>query len=458
MGTKTTPVDKWIINPVNAFISKSSTGGVVLIISAVVAILMANSPWAHWYHQLWEYKISFGLNDTFHLNKSLHHWINDGLMAVFFFVIGLELKREIVAGELSNPKNAILPIVAGVGGMIFPALIYSFFNGGLATMNGWGIPMATDLAFALGILYLLGDRVPGSLKIFLTAFAIIDDLGSVLVIALFYTADISLVNLGIGVAFLAVLFISNFLGVRNTFYYGLIGIGGVWLFFLLSGVHATIAAILAAFAIPATVKINESSFISKMKAYIEKFTASDPDHSVPTLTSEQLHILDDMETLTKKAMTPLQKLEHDMHPIVAFVVMPVFALSNAGVSFSGNFLEQATSAVAMGVAFGLLIGKMIGIFGVSSLLLKFKWVPPLEGVTYKHLLGMGFIAAIGFTMSLFINELAFSPLGEAGIQNIAQAKIGIIIVSVIGGFTGFFILKSIKKPEKIPDEIIQTGN
>ena len=458
MGTKTTPVDKWIINPVNAFISKSSTGGVVLIISAVVAIFMANSPWAHWYHQLWEYKISFGLNDTFHLNKSLHHWINDGLMAVFFFVIGLELKREIVAGELSNPKNAILPIVAGVGGMIFPALIYSFFNGGLATMNGWGIPMATDLAFALGILYLLGDRVPGSLKIFLTAFAIIDDLGSVLVIALFYTADISLVNLGIGVAFLAVLFISNFLGVRNTFYYGLIGIGGVWLFFLLSGVHATIAAILAAFAIPATVKINESSFISKMKAYIEKFTASDPDHSVPTLTSEQLHILDDMETLTKKAMTPLQKLEHDMHPIVAFVVMPVFALSNAGVSFSGNFLEQATSAVAMGVAFGLLIGKMIGIFGVSSLLLKFKWVPPLEGVTYKHLLGMGFIAAIGFTMSLFINELAFSPLGEAGIQNIAQAKIGIIIVSVIGGFTGFFILKSIKKPEKIPDEIIQTGN
>ena len=458
MGIKTTPVDKWIINPVNAFISKSSTGGVVLIISAVVAIFMANSPWAHWYHQLWEYKISFGLNDTFHLNKSLHHWINDGLMAVFFFVIGLELKREIVAGELSNPKNAILPIVAGIGGMIFPALIYTYFNGGLATMNGWGIPMATDLAFALGILYLLGDRVPGSLKIFLTAFAIIDDLGSVLVIAIFYTADISLVNLGIGVAFLAVLFISNFLGVRNTFYYGLIGIGGVWLFFLLSGVHATIAAILAAFAIPATVKINESSFISKMKAYIEKFTASDPDHSVPTLTSEQLHILDDMETLTKKAMTPLQKLEHDMHPIVAFVVMPVFALSNAGVSFSGNFLEQATSAVAMGVAFGLLIGKMIGIFGVSSLLLKFKWVPPLEGVTYKHLLGMGFIAAIGFTMSLFINELAFSPLGEAGIQNIAQAKIGIIIVSVIGGFTGFFILKSIKKPEKIPDEIIQTGN
>lgn len=442
---KTTPVDKWIINPVNAFISKSSTGGIVLIISAVIAIIMANSPWSHWYHQLWEHKISFGLNDSFQLNKSLHHWINDGLMAVFFFVIGLELKREIVAGELSNPKNAILPIIAGIGGMIFPALIYTFFNAGTTTMSGWGIPMATDLAFALGILYLLGDRVPASLKIFLTAFAIIDDLGSVLVIALFYTSDISLANLGIGVIFLAILFISNFLGVRNTFYYGLLGIGGVWLFFLLSGVHATIAAILAAFAIPATVKINETSFITRMKTYIGKFEAADPDHTVPTLTSEQLHILDDMETLTKKAMTPLQKLEHDMHPIVAFVVMPVFALANAGVSFSGNILEEVTGTVATGVALGLLIGKMTGIFVLPFLLLRTGLVPPLRGVDYRHLLGLGFISAIGFTMSLFINELAFSPLGEAGQQYIAQAKIGIIIASVIGGFTGFFLLKGIKK-------------
>lgn len=442
---KTTPVDKWIINPVNAFISKSSTGGIVLIISALIAIIMANSPWAHWYHQLWEHKISFGLNDSFQLNKSLHHWINDGLMAIFFFVIGLELKREIVAGELSNPKNAILPIIAGIGGMIFPALIYTFFNAGTATMSGWGIPMATDLAFALGILYLLGDRVPASLKIFLTAFAIIDDLGSVLVIALFYTSDISLANLGIGIIFLAILFISNFLGVRNTFYYGLLGIGGVWLFFLLSGVHATIAAILAAFAIPATVKINETSFIKKMEDYISKFKNADPDHNVPTLTPDQLHILDDMESLTKKAMTPLQKLEHDMHPLVAFVVMPVFALANAGVSFSGNLLEEVTGTVATGVALGLLIGKMTGIFVLPFFLLRTGLVPPLRGVNYRHLLGLGFISAIGFTMSLFINELAFSPLGEAGQQYIAQAKIGIIIASVIGGFTGFFLLKGIKK-------------
>jgi len=445
-----TPVDKWIINPVNSFISKSSTGGIVLIFSAIVAIAMANSSWAHWYHELWEYEISFGLGDKLYLNKSIHHWINDGLMAIFFFVIGLELKREIVAGELSNPKNAILPIVAGIGGMIFPALIYTFFNGGLATMNGWGIPMATDLAFALGILYLLGDRIPSALKIFLTAFAIVDDLGSVLVIAIFYTSDISLANLGIAVVFLMILIFANFIGVRSTFFYGLIGIGGVWLFFLLSGVHATIAAILAAFTIPATAIVSETSFINKMKEYLEKFKNADPDHSVPTLTTEQLHILDDMETCAKKAMTPLQKLEHDMYPIVAFVVMPIFALANAGVTFGRDIWESATTTVAIGVAAGLLVGKLLGIFGVSFVLIRLKLVPALDGVTNKHLLGLGFISAIGFTMSLFINELAFSPLADAGLQYIAQAKIGIVIASVIGGCIGFLLLRrgeSSKKDE-----------
>src|SRR5690606_20673979 len=214
-GIKITPVDKWIINPVNSFISKSSTGGIVLMISALLAIILANSPLSHWYHELWEHRIAISFGGEPFVDMTLHHWINDGLMAVFFFVIGLELKREIVAGELSNPKNAILPIAAGVGGMVFPALIYTAFNNGLDSMNGWGIPMATDLAFALGILYLLGDRVPSSLKIFLTAFAIVDDLGSVLVIALFYTSEISMQNLGIGLSFLAAMIPSNWLGVGH---------------------------------------------------------------------------------------------------------------------------------------------------------------------------------------------------------------------------------------------------
>lgn len=448
---KITPIDKWIIDPVNRFISKSSTGGLVLILSAVVAIILANSPWSHWYHEIWHYPVSLTFGDDINLSMSLHHWINDGLMAIFFFVIGLELKREIVAGELSNPRNAILPIVAGIGGMVFPALIYTYFNQGQESMNGWGIPMATDLAFALGILYLLGDRIPASLKIFLTAFAIVDDLGSVLVIALFYTSEISMQNLGIGLSFLAAMILSNWLGVRNMFYYGLLGIGGVWLFFLLSGVHATIAAILAAFAIPASTKINEKYFIDKMKHYLEKFRKSDIDDSVPTLTSEQLHLLDDMESLTHKAMTPLQKLEHEMHPIVAFVVMPIFALANAGVTFSSNFMVDATSSVALGVAVGLIVGKMIGIFGVPALMVRLKLVSIPTGTNYKFLFGLGMLSAIGFTMSLFINDLAFTPLGEIGKNYITQAKIGIIIASVIGGFSGYFFLRSVGKKE-IPVE------
>src|SRR5690606_37316065 len=207
-------------------------------------------------------------------------------------------------GELSHPKNAILPIAAGVGGMVFPALIYTAFNNGLDSMNGWGIPMATDLAFALGILYLLGDRVPSSLKIFLTAFAIVDDLGSVLVIALFYTSEISFVYLGIGIGLLILLFIANYIGARNTWFYALVGIGGVWLFFLLSGVHATIAAILMAFTIPASAKINEPAFVKRMNEYLEKFKNADADNEVPTLTSDQLHILDDIETCTRRALPP----------------------------------------------------------------------------------------------------------------------------------------------------------
>jgi len=444
-GIKITPVDKWIINPVNSFISKSSTGGIVLMISTLLAIILANSPLSHWYHELWEHRIAISFGGEPFVDMTLHHWINDGLMAVFFFVIGLELKREIVAGELSNPKNAILPITAGVGGMVFPALIFTGFNMGLETMNGWGIPMATDLAFALGILYLLGDRVPASLKIFLTAFAIVDDLGSVLVIALFYTSEISFMHLGIGVGALLILVVGNFIGVRSNWFYGLIGIGGVWLFFLLSGVHATIAAILTAFTIPATVKISESAFIRKMTNYLDKFRKADPDHDVPTLTPDQLHILDDMETCTQRAMTPLQKLEHEMHPLVAFIVMPIFAIANAGVTFGDSLVDAIASPVAFGVMFGLFFGKIIGIFGVPTLLMKLRIVPPLEGVTTRHMLGMGFIASIGFTMSLFINELAYKPLGAVGQEYISHAKIAIIFVSLIGGITGYMILKGAKR-------------
>lgn len=433
---KTTPVEKWITNPVTTFISKSTTGGIVLFASALLAIFMANSPWASWYHHIWEHKIGFGIDNKLYLDKTIHHWINDGLMAIFFFVVGLELKREIIGGELSNPKKAFLPIAAALGGMIFPALIYIAFNNSGEAHSGWGIPMATDIAFALGVLFLLGDRIPTSLKVFLTALAIADDLGAVLVIAFFYTSDISLYNLGIGLAVLLFLFIANKSGVRSTVFYGIVGIGGVWLFFLMSGVHATIAAVLLAFTIPADAKVNESAYINKMKSFLDKFKKADPTEA-PVLTAEQLHILEDMRIITKQAMTPLQRLEHGLHPFVTFIIMPIFAFANAGVTFSNNIVSEATSNIALGVALGLIIGKFIGVVGVSALFIKLKIADLPNEMNFKHLAGVGLLASIGFTMSLFVTSLAFENQ-----EYILEAKIGIFIASFVGGILGFLILKN----------------
>lgn len=430
---KITPIDKWVIYPVNRFINKSTTGGIVLFISAVIALILANSPWQEAYHDLWEYKIKFGI-DGYVLDKSLHHWINDGLMAIFFFVVGLELKREIIGGELSSPRNALLPVVAGLGGMVFPALFYLIFNSTGEAQNGWGIPMATDIAFALGVLFLLGNKVPTSLKVFLTALAIADDIGAVLVIAFFYTSDISFNSLLFGSVIMVVLIVSNLVGIRNTIYYGILGIGGLWMAFLLSGVHSTIAGVLAAFTIPANVKIDEFDFSEKMNKYLEKFKDADPNN-VPTVTPKQLHILEDMRTLSKLAMTPLQRLEHAMHPFVTFVVMPIFALANAGVSLSSDSVNSSTNYVAIGVVVGLMVGKFIGIVGVSSLLVKLKIAKLPEGMNFKHLIGVGFLASIGFTMSLFVANLAFTNT-----ELIQQAKIGILIASLVGGLLGFLFL------------------
>ena len=436
-----TPIDKWVIQPVNRFINKSTTGGIVLFVSAVIALILANSPWQEAYHHFWENHIKFGIGD-YVIDKTLHHWINDGLMAIFFFVVGLELKREILGGELSNPRNAILPVAAGLGGMIFPALLYLVFNTTGEAQNGWGIPMATDIAFALGVLFLLGDRVPASLKLFLTALAIADDIGAVLVIAFFYTSDISYVSLLVGSAFLLLLILANVLGVRSTVYYGILGIGGLWMAFLLSGVHATIAGVLAAFTIPATVRIDEIGFVEKMKMYIEKFKNADPN-GAPTVTPKQLHILEDMRTLSKLAMTPLQRLEHGMHPFVTDIVMPIFALANAGVTLSTETASSTTSYVAIGVVVGLLVGKFIGIVGVSSLMVKLKIASLPEGMNFRHLIGAGFLASIGFTMSLFVANLAFKNN-----DLIQQAKIGILIASLIGGLLGFLFLYFNKSEQK----------
>jgi Na+:H+ antiporter, NhaA family len=429
------PLDK-MIAPVQQFINQEKSGGLVLGLSVVVALILANSPWSENYFSFFEQTFGFTVNGTSYLNYSLYHWINDGLMAMFFFVVGLELKKEIIAGELSNLRKALLPIGTAIGGMVVPALIYFSLNTSGVAEPGWGIPMATDIAFALGVVYLLGDRVPSSLKIFLMALAVVDDLGAVLVIAFFYTSDISFVNLAIGLGFALVMFIGNKMGVKNILFYGVLGIGGVWIAFLLSGVHATIAAVLAAFTIPADVKIEESIYISKISQRLKRFKDIDPNN-LPILSNEQVHILDHIKQETNAAMPPLQRLERLMNPFVTFVVMPIFALTNAGVSFADvKFDTLFSTHITLGVGFGLLFGKVIGVAGTLLLLVKLKVAPFPTGMTTRHLIGLGLLASIGFTMSLFITSLAFTdPL------YLTQAKIGIFAASIVGGTLGYLVLR-----------------
>lgn len=432
---KSAPIDK-ISKPIQKFIQNEKAGGIVLGISVIIALILANSPLSHSYHHFFEHKLGFLFDGKTYLEYSIHHWINDGLMAIFFFVVGLELKREIIAGELSNPRKAMLPIAAAIGGMLVPALIYLVLNPTGEVHSGWGIPMATDIAFALGVLYLLGNRIPLGLKVFLTALAIVDDLGAVLVIAFFYTSDISTISLLIGLAFLLAMYIGNKMGVRSVLFYAILGIGGVWTSFLLSGVHATIAAVLAAFTIPADVKIKENILIARIKKHLAQFTAADPNDKIPTLTNEQLHILEKVSSDTEQAIPPLQKLEHAMHPFVSFIIIPIFALANAGVSVLDIEMEQLFNTnVAIGVALGLLVGKVVGVVGFTWLAVKCKIAPFPEGMNLKNLLGLGLLASIGFTMSLFVTELAFSHE-----EYKVQAKVGIFVASIIGGILGYMVL------------------
>ena len=437
-------VDIYIKDPIQKFISNSSASGIMLFISALLALIIANTPWADWYHHLWHIHFKIGFND-YVIDKDLHHWINDGLMAIFFFVVGLELKREVLAGELSSPKNAILPLCGALGGMIVPALIYMLFNSTGEASNGWGIPMATDIAFALGILYLLGKNVPTTLKVFLTALAIADDIGAVLVIAFFYTSNIDFTSLFTGAVFLVVLITANLIGVRNTLFYAIVGIVGLWTAFLMSGVHATIAAVIAAFTIPSTAKIPENTFTTIIQRLLNKFNDLDTTNQ-PTLTEDQLHVLSRMSKVSNEALPPLQRLEHGMHPLVSFIVMPIFAFANAGVTIKGDFMELIMSPVTLGVILGLLIGKVVGVFGVTFILTKLKIAKLPVGMNTLHLLGASILAAIGFTMSLFISGLAFTnPVYDM------EAKIGILLASFIAGIFGFITIRkanNIQQKEK----------
>ncbi len=441
---KKSNIDLYLILPIKHFIEKKTSVGILLIVAATLAMIVANSPLAEAYHNFWKQYIYIGFED-FVIKKNLLHWINDGLMSMFFFLVGMELKRELMHGELASFRGAMLPVVAAVGGMVFPALIFFAYTQGTDAAAGWGIPMATDIAFALGILYLLGDKVPLSLKVFLTAIAIVDDLGAVLVIAFFYTSEISMNNLAMGAFFLFVLFMANRVGIRNTIFYAVMGIGGLWLAILLSGVHATIAAVLAAFTIPTSKKINTSLFLrkarllsSKIKRYRLK-SKSKEAHTDEMITET----IEKFSQLTEDATPPLQRLEHALHPFVSFIVLPLFAFANAGVTIDAESFSFFQSPVTLGVILGLIVGKIAGIFLFTKLMVLLNVCMLPKGIGWKHVFGVGFLAAIGFTMSLFITDLAY----ESEIYE-TQAKMGILSASIIAGLLGYFYLKIIGNPNQ----------
>ena len=372
------------------FFSTEQSSGIILIIATIISIAIANSAWGESYSHFWHTKVGFDTG-SIHLKYSVEHWINDGLMAIFFLLIGLEVEREIYIGELSDLKNALLPIFAAIGGMLVPAGFHYLFNAGTPTQGGFGIPMATDIAFALGVLALLGDRVPVSLKIFLTALAIIDDLGAILVIALFYVGDFSALNFGLSMAIFALLLVFNRMRIYNLWFYFIPGIL-MWYFMLQSGVHATLAGVLLAFAIP--------------------FGNGD-EHS------------------------PSYHLQHILHKPVAFIIMPIFALANTGIVLSGNWIEGLTTANSMGISTGLLLGKPIGVMLMCVLAIKLGLSQLPESVTWKHMIGTGFLAGIGFTMSIFITLLAFNDA-----EMVQISKITVLFASLIAGLIGYFILRS----------------
>ena len=426
--------------PIKLFMGREKSGGIVLILSVALAMILANSNIAESYFHFFEQEVGFIINGEPYLNYSLHHWINDGLMAMFFFVVGLELKREFIGGELADIRNTILPIGAAIGGMLVPALIFLSLNIGTPHTMGWGIPMATDIAFALGVVYLLGDKVPVSAKVFLTTLAIVDDLGAVLVIAFFYTSELSIASLLFGLGFLAVMFIGNRLGIKSLFFYAVLGIGGVWVTFLLSGIHATIAAVLAAFMIPADAKINESVYLKRMKKLTRRFEKEEPNE-VRTLEEGQVDVLTHIQHDTTIAIPLLQQLEHKMSPIVTFLIMPIFAIANAGISFTDLSLSDIFSThVALGVTLGLLLGKPIGIIGATFLMVKMRWATLPSAITRRTLIGLGMLASIGFTMSMFISTLAFTDE-----LLMTQAKLGIFLASILGGIGGYVLLNKKSK-------------
>jgi len=417
------------------FFRLEAAGGILLLVATVAALVWANSPWAPAYFALWHTPVTVGVG-PFELAKPLELWVNDGLMAIFFFVVGLEIKREVLVGELASVRRAALPAAAALGGMVVPAAIYLAFNLDGPGSNGWGIPMATDIAFAIGVMALLGDRIPLSLKVFLTALAIVDDLGAVLVIAVFYTAELSFAALGAAALIFALMVLTSMARVRHPAIYGLLGFA-LWVAFLKSGVHATVAGVLGAMTIPTSARINTGQFRTRSRELLDRFEALDTDPETHEISGEQQELIYGLVGTVQAVETPLQRLVHALHPWVTFAVMPIFALANAGVVLGEGLAAALVHPVTIGIVGGLVAGKLIGIVGFAWLAITIGLAERPAGVTWRQLSGVAALGGIGFTMSLFIGSLAFgnTPMLD-------DAKIGILVASLAAGTLGTAILVS----------------
>jgi NhaA family Na+:H+ antiporter len=427
-----TPIER-LARPFQEFAKLEASGGILLIGCTVSALIWANSPWAGGYFHLWHTNLTFGFAGKL-LPEPLHFWINDGLMALFFLLVGLEIKRETLVGELASLRKAALPIIAALGGMIVPAGLYVLFNHGGPGASGWGIPMATDIAFALGVLALLGERVPTSLKVFLAALAIADDIGAVLVIAFFYTDQISWISLGVAGLFFIALITANRAGARHPLTYTVLGIG-LWLAFLQSGVHATVAGVLLAMTIPARQRIDNRAFLARSEKILDEFRYAEKsdEASVDSATKNAaLYLLADD---CARAESPMLRFEHALAPWNKHVIMPIFALANAGVVLGTGAVRALVDPISLGVICGLALGKPIGIVLFSWLATRSRVAAMLDGVIWRQIVGVGILAGIGFTMSLFIANLAF---GDAPL--LETAKVGILAASVLSGVAGVIIL------------------
>lgn len=420
----------------------------VLIVCTVLALICANMPVVKdWYFSLWQHNVSVSIGNFNLFSHNGHPMtlmavINDFLMAIFFLSVGLEIKREIRVGELSTREKALLPIIGACGGMIVPVLLFWLTCPGDAAMQrGLAIPMATDIAFSLGVLSVFSKRVPIGLKVFLAALAVADDLGGIIVIALFYSSDIDFLYLALSAACVAVMVLANILKVRRKAFYVTIGLV-LWYMMLNSGIHATIAGVIVAFCVPATLKKGTGHYLERIRMNINKFPVIDVDeqHNAVVLTNEQIHTLKSIESAADKMISPLQDLEDNLHFLINYLVIPLFAFANAGIDLSGMSLGSLFSGVSLSVIIGLVLGKFLGVFSFSWLAVRMKIVALPAGATWKALASVCVVCGIGFTVSMFIADLSYAGLGAQGAALLNEAKLGVLCGSVISALLGCWLL------------------